>query len=420
MVDTPIKILIPGSHPPTNYFSAGDWLYWECKYEKARDHFENILKRPSLSTSDTARCYKSLGAVEVELKNHEKALENYRNQFDLLNKSDDSNKNQDIMTCLISMGKVYWLKEDYEKAVEYHERALHSVTLSTKDISTIHKNLGSIYTSMEQFDLALKNFQEALGIDGKNLGKDHPQIGQTYANMGMMYQSKADYSEALNCLKKAHEIFLKTFLPTHFFVEKLVQTIDKIQSMIIPAGIVPSNESDILALNNVMIVWLDEHIGGDENCRDLKNKFRRITNSFKAVESVESCRHCLPHIKNRKVFFIIQGKHAKEIVPYITKTMLSDMEPVVYIFCLHMQYLIEWAQEQECIMRGGIYDHEQDLLGRISKDVQEYIEQQPKMPDKLAETALVKSFLKQVKQLLKSCFEARKHIKPPYHLSTMA
>ncbi|CAF5139149.1 unnamed protein product, partial [Rotaria sp. Silwood1] len=110
-----------------------------------------------------------------------------------------------------------------------------------------------------------------------------------------------------------------------------------------------------------MIIWLDEYIGRDENCRALKMEFHQLTNNLKMVDSVDSCRQCLPHVKNRKLFFIIQGKYAKEIVPDIVEIVSPSMKPVVYIFCLHMIYFIEWAQEQECIMEGGIFDHEKDL-----------------------------------------------------------
>ena len=87
------------------------------------------------------------------------------------------------------------------------------------------------------------------------------------------------------------------------------------------------------------------------------------------------------------------------------------MVPVVYIFCLHMSYLKEWAEEQECVLRGGMFDHEKDLLGRITKDVQEYIKQQPRVPNKVADTALVESFSKQFEQFLQDLLQARKHIK---------
>ncbi|CAF4480480.1 unnamed protein product [Rotaria sp. Silwood2] len=354
MFANPTKEMGSATPKQDDLLSAGDWLYWKCEYDKAREHFQAVLKQASLSASDSARCYKSMGAVEVELKNYDEALNIYNKQ----------------------LGKVYWLKLDYNQAIAYHHRALEfarASELSSSHISTVQKNLANIYTNAKKFDLALEHFQKGLEIDHQHLRQDHPQFGQTYANMGMMYQSKQHYKEALDYLEKARETWLKTFPSTHVSIEKLEKTIRKVKSklVVLPwkntfGNLVleslflkqPVNPFDILARSNIMVIWLDEYIGRDENCRALKMEFRQITNNLKMVDSVDSCRQCLPHVKNRKLFFIIQGKYAKEIVPDIVEIVSSSMKPVVYVFCLHMIYFIEWAQEQECVMEGAlINDH---------------------------------------------------------------
>jgi hypothetical protein len=163
------------------------------------------------------------------------------------------------------------------------------------------------------------------------------------------------------------------------------------------------NPLDILAQSNIMIIWLDEYIGRDENCRALKTEFRQITNNLKMVASVDSCRQCLPHVKNRKLFFIIQGKHAKEIVPDIVKIVSPSMKPVVYIFCLHMSYLTEWAQEQECIMEGGIFDHERDLLPRLTNDLNDYVKQKSVEYENYLQSDVVSKFLTEFMQIFERC-----------------
>lgn len=121
-----------------------------------------------------------------------------------------------------------------------------------------------------------------------------------------------------------------------------------------------------------MVVWLDKHIGQDENCRALKNEFRRVTTSFRADSTVEECRNYLPNIKHRKVFFIIQGSLSEEIVPDIERIIPEEMEPVVFLFCGNKTKYVEFAQNHESIMRGQIFDHQQDLLGRLTYDLNEY------------------------------------------------
>ena len=105
-----------------------------------------------------------------------------------------------------------------------------------------------------------------------------------------------------------------------------------------------------------------------------------------------------------------------ELNSFLSRPNISEIcrrAPQLKSFTSHFYY-------SECIIRGEIYHHEQDLLGRITQDVQEYTEQQPKIPNKLAETASVESFFKQVAQFLQCCFEARKDIKAFHHISTTA
>lgn len=162
---------------------------------------------------------------------------------------------------------------------------------------------------------------------------------------------------------------------------------------------------DIFDRNNIIVLWLDEHIGRDENCRQLKMEFRQITNSLKMFDSVDSLRQCLPDVKDRKLFCIIQGKHAKEIVPDIVRTVSPSMKPIVYIFCLQMSYLTEWASEQECILEGGMFDHERDLFDKLNNDVNNYIKQNPVEDKRRLSPELVAKFLIQFKQISERCYE---------------
>jgi hypothetical protein len=156
-----------------------------------------------------------------------------------------------------------------------------------------------------------------------------------------------------------------------------------------------------------MVLWLDDHIGRDENCRALKEEFRQITNSLKMVDSVDSCRQCLPYVKNRKLFCIIQGKYAKDIVPDIVQIASPSMNPIVYIFTLHMKYLIEWAQEQECVMDGGMFDHEKDLLEALSRNLNEYVRQTSAEYKQCFQLELVSKFLNEFTKIIERCWQVK-------------
>ena len=122
-----------------------------------------------------------------------------------------------------------------------------------------------------------------------------------------------------------------------------------------------------------MIVWLDAHIGQQDNCRALKDKFRELTNSFRVASTVEECRSFLPEIKDRKVFFIIQGSLSGAIVPDIEQIIPDEMEPVVYLFCFDRAKYVEFGLEHPCIIdRGHIFNHQDYLLEKLTSDLNKY------------------------------------------------
>jgi hypothetical protein len=123
--------------------------------------------------------------------------------------------------------------------------------------------------------------------------------------------------------------------------------------------------------SDVVISWFDEYIGQDNNCTELKKEFESSTTNIYLYHDVDQYRRFLKSIRNKKHFCIIQGKHAQTIVPDIINFAIP---PVVYIFCTHMFTLTEWAQAEniECILNGGIFDHEKDLLGKLTVDLADY------------------------------------------------
>ena len=121
--------------------------------------------------------------------------------------------------------------------------------------------------------------------------------------------------------------------------------------------------------SDVVLFWLDEHIGKPGNCIKLKEEFESNTTNIYLFHDVDQCRQFLPLIKNKKLFCIIQGKLAETIVPEIVE---YATEPVVYIFCLNKDHLTEWAKRYKCIPHDGIFIHEKDLLARLTSDLAGY------------------------------------------------
>jgi hypothetical protein len=122
--------------------------------------------------------------------------------------------------------------------------------------------------------------------------------------------------------------------------------------------------------SDVVLFWLDEHIGKDGNCTPLKQEFVSNTTNIYIFHDVDQCLAFFKLIKNKKAFGIIQGKHAKTLVPKLLE--YTTLSPTVYIFCFDTAALSDWAEDYECILAGGIFDHEKDLLGRLTRDLSDY------------------------------------------------
>ncbi|CAF3209388.1 unnamed protein product [Rotaria socialis] len=123
--------------------------------------------------------------------------------------------------------------------------------------------------------------------------------------------------------------------------------------------------------SGVALFWLDKHIGLPGVCTQLKQEFESNTTNLYSFSTVDQCRSFLQSVKNRKLFCIIQGSLAKTVVPDIDRYEQS-LSPVVYIFCLDVSAYSEWGQNYDCILRGGIFDHEQDVLTHLTHDLSEY------------------------------------------------
>lgn len=73
------------------------------------------------------------------------------------------------------------------------------------------------------------------------------------------------------------------------------------------------------------------------------------------------------------MFCIIQGSLAEDIVPDIERIIPEQLEPVVYLFCHKMAKYTDFGLDHDCIgVRGQIFDHEKDLLGKLTIDLNEY------------------------------------------------
>ena len=219
-------------------FSYGDHLYWKGEYDAAKEHFKKVLRTLLI---DSARCHSSLGAVNAKLQHYEDALKSYQTQLDVLkdyheqlhvlNQLEQANETQcAIAECLMSIGTILRLQEEYTKAINYYKQALEHLDAGTPIPnlkSKVYRNIANLYGKIREFDSALEHFEKALELDQN---KDHLAVGQTCADMGAMFYSKHDYKQALDYFLKARETWGKLQEQSQLYIKSLQKTISTVQS----------------------------------------------------------------------------------------------------------------------------------------------------------------------------------------------
>jgi signal transduction histidine kinase/CheY-like chemotaxis protein len=101
-----------------------------------------------------------------------------------------------------NMGLVFTYLKDYDKALEYHKKAL-SIWEENQDqngIATTYSNIAYVYKNQNKFDLALKNYQTSLKIVESLTNKHLMAI--IYISTGQICTAQKRYSSALEHLEK--------------------------------------------------------------------------------------------------------------------------------------------------------------------------------------------------------------------------
>ena len=151
-----------------------------------------------------------------------------------------------------------------------------------------------------------------------------------------------------------------------------------------------------------LTVWVDDHIGKEENNQDLKDKFDKKVQVLKTMPNeleidpesmmctdpklladLSAEAYCLKYfskietalafIRNsstKTIFFISSGSIGKEIVPRLVE--LSNVKEI-YIFCRDISEHVEWAEPYTDRI-SNFFQHQDDLLERLTNDIGKYLE----------------------------------------------
>ena len=200
--------------------------YTLAHYDKAIRHYEIALGIYTLSGGNDesiATLLNNLGLVWDSKGNYDKAIDYYEKALQINMKALGEN-HIEVATNYNNLGSAWQSKGDYDKAIDYFEKALQ-IDLNAfggqhPKVATRFNNLGSAWYSKGKYNKAIDYYEKALQIDLNAFGDQHPNVGREYNNLGGAWYSKGKYNKAIDYYEKALQIDLNAFGDQHPNVAK--------------------------------------------------------------------------------------------------------------------------------------------------------------------------------------------------------
>lgn len=180
---------------------------YKFKYDKALSQLKKAKKSYNMNNIYDERlafCYSYIGDACSSLDlYYDDALSNYKKALEIQKKILGEN-HPDTAFTNSNIGKTYCLLGQYEKALQYGNKALE-IQKDRKDVnsSIIYNIIGNIHYSIGDYKNALEYNYKALKIQKEILGGEHSNTSITYNNIGNIYCFLEDYEKALEYNNKA-------------------------------------------------------------------------------------------------------------------------------------------------------------------------------------------------------------------------
>ncbi|CAF2944479.1 unnamed protein product [Rotaria sp. Silwood2] len=189
---------------------------WLVKVNATDEGFEVTSEYIKYQTSKMAESniILVLGHLLIEMGDYDRA-EKYFNTI-----LHSSIPNDEEISCIYyHMGRIYRLKGDYERALEFLKQAYetHSearpsrLTSAAKAMNAI----GIVHMEQNNVQQAIDSFECALKLYAKTIQEHHPDVGGTLINLANIYCEREQYEKALSCFKRAEYIYECSLPPNH-------------------------------------------------------------------------------------------------------------------------------------------------------------------------------------------------------------
>lgn len=176
------------------YYEAG----WCCnELEKYDDAVEFLNQYNPTSNEDKREKYNEIGFSYYKLEKSAEAIQSYAITLALY---------PDNGTALRGTGNTFYeLDENYDKAIEFFEKAVEKDAESS---GYIYGKLGWLYNDKERYDDAIAVLKKAIIYDSEDPSNRE--------EMGYAYYAKGDYEQAMTQLNKTIELNAESWLGYYY------------------------------------------------------------------------------------------------------------------------------------------------------------------------------------------------------------
>ncbi|MEZ4721483.1 MAG: tetratricopeptide repeat protein [Flavobacteriales bacterium] len=152
----------------------------------------------------TNEAYSALAGAYEELGNYADAV-NYA--YKLLTVAESSNDMEKVATAYAKIAWLYLLQDEEEKFVELSNKAVEAQKALGNELAlaSLYNNMGNAYRWMGDFEKALDYHYKALELRMKNNAEDIV-LSFSYNNMGVLYGAMGQFQQGINLVGKALEI----------------------------------------------------------------------------------------------------------------------------------------------------------------------------------------------------------------------
>ncbi len=175
-------------------------------HNRALEFYRESYQLDSLSSNEQGligSCL-NLGISYQNLKQYDLARANYKSAYQLAEKLKDS---LSMIHVLNNQGTLAYDLKNYEESLDRYNQALdlYDKANDLSGVAFVKNNMGLVYLDQKQYTTALKYFSEALKIaNDQNL---YAFKGDIFGNLSIYYEEVGDYKNAFEYYDKYNEVY---------------------------------------------------------------------------------------------------------------------------------------------------------------------------------------------------------------------